>query len=37
MQLIQGDIGVGAAKGDAMALCSEDGVIEIFLRRSEGA
>ena len=37
MQLIEGDIGVGAAEGDALALRGEDGVVEVFLGGSEGA
>lgn len=37
MQLIKGDVGVGAAEGNAMALGCEDGVVEIFLSRCEGA
>ena len=37
MQLIKGDIGVGAAEGDAVALRGEHSVIEIFLSRIESA
>lgn len=36
MQLIEGDVGVGATEGDAKALGCEDGFIEVFLSRSEG-
>ena len=37
MQPIKGDVGVGAAEGDTLALRSKDGVIEVFLGSSEGA
>ena len=37
MQLIKGDIGIGAAEGDAMALRSEHGIVEVFLSRIESA
>lgn len=36
MQIIKGDVGVGAAERDAMALRGEDGVVKVFLSRSEG-
>ena len=37
MQSVQGDVGVGAAEGDALALGGENGVIEVSLGRCEGA
>ena len=37
VQLVQGDVGVGAAEGDAVALGCEDGVVEVFLGGCEGA
>ena len=37
MQLIKGEVGVGATEGDAMALRGEYGVVKIFLSRVEGA
>ena len=36
MQLVKGEIGVGAAEGDAIALRREDGVVKILLSRCEG-
>lgn len=37
MQLIKGDIGIGAAEGDTMALRGEHGVVEVSLSRIKSA
>lgn len=37
MQFIEGEVGVGAAMGDAIALRCEDGIIEVLLSRTKGA
>ena len=37
VQLVKGEVGVGAAEGDAMALRREDGVVEVLLSRCESA
>ena len=37
MQFVKGDVGVGTAEGDALALGGENGVIKVSLGRCEGA
>ena len=36
VQLVEGEVGVGAAEGNAMALRREDGVVKVLLGRCEG-
>ena len=36
VQLVEGEVGVGAAEGDAMALRCEDGVVKVLLSRCKG-
>ena len=37
VQSVEGDVGVGAAEGDALALGDEDGVVKVSLGGCEGA